>query len=174
MGYTTPITWNSSLVTVAQMNEQIRDNLNALKDPPTDSYDVNEGADYTTTSTGFQNVDTTDLAMSITTTGGDIMVHFHGTVDNGSINTRVYFDLFSNTLGGRVGGDDGIVYIQMPTSTSGQGHSVSFTRLITGFGAGTHGFTLQWKVSGGTATMYAGAGTSNKDMHPQMWAREVS
>ena len=52
MAWTAPKTWaDDELVTANVMNTHIRDNLNALKTPPSDHYKLNEASDYTTTST---------------------------------------------------------------------------------------------------------------------------
>ena len=161
MDGTTPKTWaDDELVTANVMNTDVRDNLNALKAPPTARYELNEASDYTTTSTSFVDVDGTKLALTITTSGGDVMVHFHGTMDS-----YVLLDIAVD--GVRVGGDDGIVRAQNLDD-------VSFTRLIAGLSAGEHTFKLQWKVPSGTGKLYAGAGTSGFDIHPQFWAREMS
>ncbi len=166
MAWTTPKTWSvDELLTAADLNEQLRDNMNALKSPPSAEYTLNEASDYSTSSTTFVDVDGTNLALTVNTNGGDVMVHFHGVIN--SSGNRVYLDV--DVDGSRVAGDDGITggYFsnRMP---------ISFTRLLTGLSAGEHTFTLQWKVSGGSATMFAGAGSANEDWHPQFWVREVS
>ena len=168
MAWTTPKTWaDDELVTANVMNTHIRDNLNALKTPPSDHYELNEASDYTTTSTSWVDVDSTNLALTITTSGGDVVVQFHG---NFFIGSAAYMLLDIDVDGSRIGGDDGIFRY-----TNGSYYqTVSCTRLITGLSAGEHTFTLQWKVSSGTGTLYAGAGTSGWDVHPQFWAREMS
>lgn len=173
MAYTTPKTWSSELVTVTDMNTYIRDNMLALKDPPSDNYESDEGADYTTTSTGWAQVDA-DWALTITTTGGDVMLGFVCSADNNTAGEQLYFNVYVSSLATRVVGDDGICTFEMPTSTTSRPQVVSFMFLLTGLSAGSHTFTLQWKVSGGTGKIYAGAGTSGYDVHPQFWAREVS
>jgi hypothetical protein len=167
MSWTTPRTWTADeLVTATMMNTHIRDNLNALKSPPSDNYECDEASDYTTTSTSFVDVDGTNLELTITTNGGAVLVHFHGMFyTNGA---RLWLDVDVDET--REGGDDGIIGAWQTAN-----FAVTFSRLITGLSAGEHTFTLQWKVaSSGTATLYAGAGTSNADMHPQFWVREVS
>lgn len=168
-GWTTPRTWTvDELVTASMMNTHIRDNLTVLKDPPSDSYVANEASDYTTTSTSFVDVDATNLRLTITTNGGDVMVHFHGTI-LAAQPLAIFFDVDVDDAG-RIGGDDGII-----RSTAQYPTAMSFTRLITGLAAGEHTFDLMWKVStANTGTLYAGAGTSGCDLHPQFWAREVS
>jgi hypothetical protein len=169
MAYTTPKTWvTGELVTATEMNTYMRDNQNALKSPPTDSYVLNEGSDYTTTSTSFVDVDATNLALTITTTGGDVFVHFHGSVNSNTY--RIYFEL--DVDGSPHAGDDGITHSF--NSGGNDRMTITFTRLITGLSAGSHTIKLQWKSSSSTITLFAGAGTSNVDVHPQFWAREVS
>ena len=169
MAWTTPRTWvTDELVTASIMNTHVRDNLDALKSPPSASYVLNQGSDYTTTSTSFVNVDGTNLSLGITTSGGAVMVGFHGTVDADDSAAKIHFEV--EVDGARNAGDDGIVFVENHL----YGAPVSFVRLITGLSAAAHTFKLQWKTSAGTATLFAGAGTSGKDVHPQFWVREVS
>ncbi len=162
--WTTPKTWTvDELVTASAMNTHLRDNLNALKTPPSAHYECDESSDYTTSAGAWVDVDATNLALTITTNGGDVLVHFHGNVYGSS--AHVWLDVAVD--GTREGGDDGIVRARQSDYDT-----VSFTRLITGLSAGEHTFKLQWKSSNGT--LYAGAGTTNLDVHPQFWVREVS
>jgi len=170
MAYTnpTPLT-TDHIVTAAEWNTDLVDNLQALKDPPTAHYELNEAADLTTTSTAWADVSTTKLTLSVTTTGGDLLVGFCGVVHKAT-DGRVYFDLQVDGVGG-VAGDDGFIALEQAT---GRG-PLSFTYLVTGLAAGAHTLALRWKITGtGAATIYAGAGTANLDLHPQFWAREVS
>lgn len=170
MTWTTPRTWaDEELVTANLMNTHIRDNLNALKSPPSDNYEANEASDYTTTSTSFVDLDATKFSLTITTTGGDVLVGFNGNFKC-TASTVAFLDI--DVDGSRVGGDDGIKVFDVNASIAGA--FPSFARLITGLSAGTHTFKLQWRTGSGTLTMYAGAGTSNADVHPQFWVREVS
>jgi hypothetical protein len=173
MAWTTPKTWNvDELLTAANLNTHLRDNLNALKAPPTAHYECDEASDYTTTSTSFVDVDGTNLALAITTGGGDVLVHFHAAVMHGG-SGRIFFDVTVD--GDRVAGDDGIIGGYVVNSSSGYPTAyMTFTRLITGVSAGEHTFKVQWKTSGATARLFAGAGTSWGDAHPQFWVREVS
>jgi len=164
-GWTTPKTWTTGeALLAADLNTHLRDNLLALKGPATESYECDEGADYTTVSTSFVDVDATNLALTIVTTGGDVLVHFHGDINNSAAAAFLEVD----QDGAKVGGDDGI--LKVPNVNN---QAVSFTRLITGLSAASHTFKLQWKVVSGTATLYAGAGTANNDVHPQFWVREI-
>lgn len=167
--WTPPATWTGSLITVNRLNEQIRDNLEFLKDPPSASYEADEGSNYTTTSSSFVDVDSTNLSLTIETAGGDVLIAFHGTVTRSASGGIVRFDV--DVDGTRVASDDGIIAAEPVT---GAGMPVSFVRYVTGLSPGSHTFKLQWKINTGTATLYAGAGTSQYDIHPQMWVREVS
>lgn len=170
MAWTAPRTWvTDEVVTAALLNTHLRDNLIALKDPPSSDYVLNEGADDTTSSTSFGDVDATNLSLTITTVGGDVFVHFHGSFAGLSSGNFVFLDV--DVDGVRHGSDDGIIQAE---ALSGDMHAISFSRLITGLAAASHTFKLQWKVSGGTVTLFSGAGTSDKDTHPQFWCREIS
>jgi hypothetical protein len=171
MTWTTPKTWNvDELLTAANLNTHLRDNLNALKAPPTAHHECDESSDYSTTSTSFVDVDGTNLALTLTTGGGDVLVHFHGVVSHTSSNYRIHFTV---TMDGNViAGDDGMIGTSAPAAVPG--NVMTFTRLVTGVSAGEHLFKLQWKTQGATAKLFAGAGTSWADLHPQFWAREVS
>lgn len=173
MTWTTPRTWvTGELVTSTIMNAHVRDNLDALKAPPTEHYEANEGSDYTTTSTSLVDVDSTNLALSLTTYGGDVVISFHGMIKRSAAGF-VFLDVEIDDGDTPVmaGGDDGIVGSGVATTPV----CIGFTRLITGLAAGSYVFSLQWRNGGaGTATLYAGAGTTNGDVHPQFWVREVS
>ncbi len=172
--WTQPATWTvNQLVTADDLNEQLRDNLEFLKDPPSGAYMADESANYSTTSSTFVDVDATNFALSLTTAGGDVLVGFYGTMANAGVGGRTFFDVDVSTSG-RIGGDDGLITVQNPDASSGDRVCVvSFVYLLTGLAAGTHEFSLQWKALVNTATLYAGAGTSNVDVHPQFWAREI-
>ena len=168
--WTAPKTWaTGELVTATDMNTYLRDELEFLKDPPTATYVLNEGSDYSTTSTSFVDVDGTNLSLALTTAGGDVMIGFFGLFRSSST-FQVHLDVAVD--GARWGGDDGIV--AMRVSSNVPDREAGFVVLMQGLSAGAHTFDLQWKVSGGTMTLYAGAGTANADVHAQFWAREVS
>jgi len=175
MAWTTPKDWETDeLVTAGDLNTHVRDNLAALKNPPSAHFEANESANYTTTSASFADVDATagKCSLTITTSGGDVLVHFHGTVEHSAGGIGIHFDVYVDS--GDIGGNDGIVRVR--SANAADAMCVSFTRLIAGLSAGSHTFKLRWKLStaSGTGTLFAGAGTSNKDLHPQFWVREVS
>ncbi len=169
MSWTTPHTWiDGEALEEDIMNEQIRDNFNFLKDRPSNTRNINEGANYTTALTNFDDVDPTNLSLTITTEGGDVWVGFTGSISNSTINTYVHFDL--EVDGVRFAGDDGIIVEQINPANNVS--TIGFIILIDTLAAAAHTFKLQWKVSAGTATMFAGDGTANRDVHGQFWVHE--
>lgn len=170
MAYTTPRTWiPGELVTASMLQEQISDNMSALKAPPTAQATLNLGADITTTSTSFVDVDATNLSLTITTTGGDVLITFQGVFVK-TLTGQVHLDVTMD--GTALAGDSGMT-----------GHSIGATIVEMGFtwwarsvAAGSHTFKLRWAIisGGGTLTLYAGAGSGGADFHPQFTVREVS
>lgn len=153
---------------------QILANLRALYAPASVHVEINNGSDYTTTGTSFADVDSANLKITLTLdAASDVLVSFHGLVTLSASLQSVLFDVTDN--GVRVSTDDGITGLRSgsngPNATGVQG--VSFVRLLPGLAAGSHEFRLQWRVSTGTGTLYAGAGTSGVDVHPQFWAAKL-
>jgi len=170
MAWTSPRTWVAGeLVTAALMNAHVRDNLLVLKTPPSALYTVNEGADYTTASASFVDVDGTNLALVIVTNGGNVRVGWSSLVSL-SVAGTVYLDI--DVDGAREGGDDGIVAGTVEGGTDTR-EALALNWVIAGLSAASHTIKLQWKVSAGTGTIYAGAGTSNLDLHPQFNVAEI-
>lgn len=167
--WTSPITWSSSLVTVAQFNEQIRDNLFALKTPPSDVNIVDATPDFTTASTTFVNVSNGTITYEVTidTAGGAVMIGFVGTFTiaaSNDMHLNVRVDGTTDYTG-----DDGLCQQRL---TNGANTTVSFVIRWEGLSAGSHTFTLRWKVDGSTATLYAGQ-TASAENHPSLWAYEA-
>lgn len=170
--WTTARTWSTGeLVTASIMNTHVRDNLNALKTPSGGYSLINQGADYTTSSTSFADIDATNLILTFTTNGGDVMVFFVGNVTNSNAGARQYFDIFESVANTRYGGDDGLLCV--PSAGSTVANPFCLAVRIPSLTAASHSFKVQWKVSAGTATLYAGAGTANFDTHPAMSAFEL-
>jgi hypothetical protein len=139
--------------------------------PPRDSYVANEVSDYTTTSTSFVAVDATNYNLSITTNGGEVEIHFDGMMSHTAVAGRVYFDVYIDSTT-YLGGDDGLSGAKPPSGDNFGWRPIAFTRRITGLSAAAHTFQLHWKTSGATATLYAGAGTTNADIHPEFSVKE--
>ncbi len=161
MAWTTPKTdWNTGeLVTAADINA-IGENLAVLRHPSTAvaAYTTAEDINNPTNNV-FTDVDSINLSLTITTNGGDVLVHFDGVVQRGDghNNTENSFDVAVD--GNRQGSEDGLTrtHVQIPRLNQ------SFTRLIQNLSAGPHTFSLQWK-NGRSVRLFAGA---------QFWVREI-
>ena len=157
MTWTDPKTdWsNGDLVTADDMNE-IGENLAVVRNLPTVAHTTT--ADISANAGEFVDVDSANLNLTLNTNGGDVLVHFHGTVElhNGE---RATFDI--DVDGSRQGGDIGILHSGI--HQAGIHKAFSFTRLVQGLSAGSHSVKLQWK-SRGNIKLFHGA---------QFWAREI-
>lgn len=165
--WTTPATYSTGQLVTANDLNLIRDNLEFLKTPPFASYLLND-SDYTTTSSSFVNVDNVKLSLTVTTYGGPVLIGFYASVYNATAGARIAFDVEID--GVRVAGDDGLVITTVSSTVS----SASFLVWKTGLSAASHTFKLQWKSSAGTATLYAGQGSSGWRVHSQFWVKELS
>jgi hypothetical protein len=171
MGWTTPISWTNILSDASHFNEQIRDNLLALKQPPTAHYEANESSNFLTFSTTYDDVDNvgSQWTFTFTTNGGDVLIGLAAT--GRSISS---FSLLDVSVDGTRIANNASGGIRQITGTF---MNVSFLRWIRGLSAGSHTFILQWKHNTGGANfgqIPAGAGTSGSDVHPRFWVREVS
>lgn len=135
----------------------------------TEQYTCDEGSNYSVFATSFTNVDGTNLVLDIQigskASVGQALIGWHGNVvvPGGQ---RGFFNL--NVNGTLNAANDGILFAD-PGSATGT-LQVSFTRLVTGLNIGTlNTVALSAKVTGGTMTVFAGAGTGNADVHGQLW-----
>lgn len=167
MAWTVPQTWSSQLVTVDEFNEQIRDNMLALKDPPSGHWDIDD-TDYTTTSDSFVDVSAVagELEQTINTNGGDVMVWFFGIIRNtsasGGVAINVSVDGTDHAAGNGLLNDGG--------STITVGVPVCFWLLVSGLSSGSHTFRLRYMRTGGNGTAELLAAST----HGQFGAREIS
>lgn len=148
MTWTTPKTdWNNGELVVAADLNAIGENLAALRGTST-------AASYTTTADivinsalrDFIDIDSDNLNLTIATNGGDVLVHFDGSLRVGDAQ-YVYLDV--EVDGARLGGTNGILSHQM-VEVSGVRYAdniVSFTRLIPNLSPGSHTFKFQWRSS---------------------------
>lgn len=130
-----------------------------------DEYTLDEVSNISVSSTSFSDVDGTHLALQLTVDGkastGQALIGWHGNVAVPTGQKGAFNLLVNGTLNCA---NDGIMI--SPEGTLG----VSFTRLVTGLVVGTlNTIKLQAKVTAGTMTVYAGAGTSTLDTHGQFW-----
>jgi hypothetical protein len=83
--WTTPATWEvDQLVTNDDLNEQVRDNLEYLLSPHHERIVRDNGGDYSITNVlTFQDIDTTNLSITLVTHGGPLLVHLGGSFEFG-------------------------------------------------------------------------------------------
>lgn len=162
------------LVTAADMNAQVRDNVGYLFERPTAVVTSDEASDFVTTSTAFVNVDTSLMALTLDMEATRARVTFQGFfhIFTSSPGTgRLYLDVAVD--GARQAGDDGITLLDVTTDDR---QPLGFSWVVTGLTPGSHTFALQWRTTASvgtpTATLYAGAGTSGFDLHPQFSVEE--
>ena len=161
MAWTTPKTdWTTGeLVSASDMNS-IGANLAALKQK---AIAVGGTTQQISVSPNrpFANIDSTKLSLTITTAGGDVLVHFHGSVKHsGSQAAAALFDITVD--GQRIGGGEGILECKI----DGYYHIACFTRLIQNLNAGSHTFAIQWREHRGGASVILAP-------YAQFWVREI-
>lgn len=159
MAWTTPRTWVAGEVpTAAIMNTHVRDNLNALKDPPT-AVAQNFNVALSTTSTSFANM--TGVEVTLTTTGGRAMIGF-SVMTQASGGTSGDYTAFEITIDGTAvsGHANGVAMVY-----STFGGSIGMTYLSSALAAGAHTVRIQWRTSNAARTV-----TASKF---QLWAREA-
>lgn len=162
MAYTTPKTWAvDEVLGATDMNTYVRDNIAALKDPPSAIYDGGT-LTHTTTSSTFADVDADNLKLSVTITGDTVLIGFVGECSSASQASTLGLDITVN--GVSVTGGEGVIrshYLQ-----TGETENVSFVWRETGLVAGKKEFRLQFRRAGlsGTVKLYS----------TQFWVAEVS
>lgn len=137
MAWSTPKTWASEPLTSVDLNTYIRDNQNYLKDRVDGVADQYAGSGHTTTSTSYVDVDATNMAFTLTTTGKDVLVTCT-LVTSHTINRYSYFQLDV----------DGTAQYALAYSRHGTGseyQNLSCSQIISGLSAGSHTFKLQWR-----------------------------
>lgn len=122
-------------------------------------YTANEGSNYTLASSTLTAIDATNMAHTLLCDGRPVWANLRASATNASSNLK--FDILIDSLAQLT--DDGHV---MGASGSITG-AVGMTNLFLNILPGTHIFSPAWKTAAGTNTLYAGAGTSNLDAHPQ-------
>ncbi|MCY4071868.1 MAG: hypothetical protein OXG60_11270 [Chloroflexi bacterium] len=160
MAWTTPKTdWTTGELVAASDLNAIGDNLAALRNLGKAAYTTT--GDIQANPRDFVKIDSDNLNLTITTTGGDVLVHFHGSITQEN-NHAVFLDI--EVDGARIGGANGTLVNQIIWGGRGTEISIlSFTRLVQNLSAGSHTFRLQWK-SASRNTLKAGA---------QFWVREI-
>ncbi len=125
-------------------------------------------ADYSTNSTSFVTIDSTEFKLTVTTHGGDVLVWFTGILGWATAIRNIIFDVEIDGI--RIGTSDGL-----------WGHGVGnlqgagFVWRVTGLSAGSHTFELVWRVDDSAMTGYLRVGgTAGLDYKAQFGAMEVA
>lgn len=164
--------WTPNETVTATKLNTVRDSLNyVFNERALSAVLIDAGSNYTMTSTSWADIDATNLKVTITVRNGRARIVFNAPLveSSGSGNdVDVYFDFTVD--GTRAGGDDGLAKKPFGVSIP-----IFIEWIAEGLSDGSHEFGVQWKTTGGgtrLATLYAGAGTSNKDLHPVFIAEE--
>ena len=169
MAWTAPKTWSSEPLTSLDLNSNVRDNLNHLKDRLDSSAGsfISGESRLETTATEFVDVDALKLALTLTTHGGDVLLGFTGSVQCSQNAGSVYFNVAVD--GVDYVADDGIVRNSIGSSYDfNREKPISFVMLIPDLSAGSHTFKLRWKASNNNT-----ARLDVMSLHPQFWAKEI-
>jgi hypothetical protein len=131
----------------------------------------NNSGNYTTTSTTLVAVDTTNLRVSLTTTGGTVELFFEGKIDH-SATAAIGFDFHIdgttwhyNNLGFYAGA--------IETAAGTPSRMTNLSAMIDGLSAGAHTFDLGWRTNSGTATLNSNTGATLTSVPVIFWGREI-
>jgi len=170
VAWTAPKTWSSEPLTSLDLNSNVRDNLNHLKDRLDSSASniVSGKSRLETTATEFVDVDAVNFSLTLTTHGGDVLLGFTGTVQSSHNSGSVFFNVAVDDVD--YVADDGIIRHTVGATYDTNRHKLlSFVMLIPGLSAGSHTFKLRWKSGSGGNT----ARLEVVSLHPQFWAKEI-
>ena len=144
MPWTTPKTWaTGELVTATDLNLHVRDNLDALKSPPTATARISPGGTIQITSTTFVDIHSS-LNFNLTTAGGALLLGLTARIyHNPGTNMDCYFD--ANINGTSQGGSNGIYWVLAPNSYQ---FTFSTTWLTQPLAAGAQTVKIQCKRGG--------------------------
>ncbi len=149
MAFTTPITWESQLVTVNQFNEQIRDNMRALKDPPGGVSYVSARNYALDASGSWQPVDTGlvvgNLLRQVTVTDNSTVVaRVMGQLVLGNNAAQIGFGISVGGVQYFPASGLGVIRGGAVTNISATVFPVNLTFILTAQSAGTNAYRLDW------------------------------
>jgi len=149
--WTPPATWNAGdIVTAAQMNTHVRDNLLFLKartETPFNAVSRVISANFNTGSTVFVDLNA-GLYCTLTTSGAPVLIALSGTWKNNTIGSDTCMDIMIDGL--RIGDPTYGIFLMQSHGDRYQSFSWSTIRPL---GAAVHAFMPQWRVSAGTASV---------------------
>lgn len=138
----TPRTWaNQEFMTAALLNVQLRDASEFLKSRPFEN--VVLSAVVNTTSTSFAEI--TETRITLTCTGGNVMMAACGIFSNSTAAQTVTMDI---AIDGTRYGDTTVGLTQVTSPNNGYGDCLSLIHFTSSApSVGDHVFSLYWKVS---------------------------
>jgi hypothetical protein len=155
MTWTTPKTFTAGMViTETDLNAYLRDDLNALKNPPFQQIVTASATGWSTTASTAVPVNTA-LNVALNTNGGDVQCYFYGwCVDAGAMFNLDYDGTaFTDRLSGLV-------------NSRGEERLMQYHVWVTGLASGLHTFRPTWRSTGQQVGLDMSA-------HPVVfWARE--
>lgn len=168
MTWTTPRDWaTGELVTASMMNTHVRDNLDYLMARPQGSILRDNNATYTTTSSSFTPIDSTNLAITVTPKGTKVLLLFGGVVSSTVSADVMWFDIQKDGAG--LAGGDGLV--RSPGSPGFW--PVGMAVVATGLTPGTsYVFRPVWKTAN-NGTLLAGAPVAGQNIPVSFIALEI-
>lgn len=159
--WTTPNTAvTGAPISASDYNTYQRDNLTFLHSGKARSQIIREGSsNYTTTSTSFAAVDTTNLRITLTVSTGRVRIRATGVLQHSDTSSgsgallggTMAIDIRKDATT-RAGGTNGLWKI-LQTNNGTALHPFAVEAEFTGLSVGSHTFDLMWKTSGATATM---------------------
>lgn len=181
MTWTDPLTWNTGdLVTAVMLNEQIRDNMTYLKNATAYTQTELDTA-YSTTSTSWVDVDSANLKLEATTSGGLVLVGFEASIKylNADIYSQGQVDFTLN--GNRLGGNDGLLHIPYLDYRDASGNNPinapyvrRFWYWLPALATGTHTLKTQWRRASARGTSLDIINTANGGIKTRMWLLELA
>lgn len=168
VAWTRPKTWSSEPLTSLDLNTYMRDNQNYLKNRLDNSVNrvISADSNFTTTSSTWVDVDSTQLTLTLVTHGGDVLLGFTGNVRISRDQFRCYFNIAVD--GTDHFADDGVTLMSGGTQDANRPKPLCIVVLIPDLSAGSHTFALRWKTRSGSTV-----GMEANDTHPQFWAKEI-
>lgn len=149
--WTAPRTWVAGEVPpAATFNTHVRDNLLWLKDRPTAVYTNYPVSAWTTTSTTFVDLDSTNLKWTIESAGGRFLILARlgmGNANNGESN------LFDVTVDGTRQGHTTLGLTGEGRENSSMPDNAFIVFRTAALAAGNHEFRLQGRCTGGTLSL---------------------
>ena len=152
MTWTTPKTWQAGeLVTASQLNTYLRDNQQVLLHNMLAYKTYRPATNYSTTSTAYVPVDTTNLQVSATTRGGSMLILAGPLLITGAgTNGSAVLSLLINGQAGPTG------YWITPGLSQSQPYAFFMLANYVPGSAGSHTVALGWRSSTGQAITLAG------------------